>query len=134
MKLRILHADDDILFSGIVSRILRQSGFDVFHASDGEQAWLLFNEMRFDFCLLDVVMPGLDGIPLGKRIRDKDQEVPICFLSGEDHHWLEMQLTGCLSGTEFFCKTFNIRKLSDALLHYFITPPIMNQDDSCRQI
>lgn len=130
MQPKILHADDDPLFSKIIYNILIENGFEVFHACDGEQAWLLFNTMNFDFCLLDIVMPGLNGIELGKRIRTRNQHVPICFLSGEDRKWLEEQLSDSLSDAKFFSKTFNVRRLSDALLHYFITPPIMNQYDS----
>ncbi len=43
MKHRILHADDDTIFSGIVKKILHQQGLEVYSAFDGEHAWMLFN-------------------------------------------------------------------------------------------
>ncbi|NLR79129.1 PleD family two-component system response regulator [Chitinophaga eiseniae] len=134
MKSRILHADDDILFSRIVNNILRQIDLEVFHAPDGKQAWQLFNKIQFDYCLLDVVMPGLNGIELGERIRKVDGNMPICFLSGEDPGWLEREVSTRVADAKFFCKTFNIRSLSLFLSHYLITPPILNQYGSNRTL
>ncbi|TWF44880.1 CheY-like chemotaxis protein [Chitinophaga polysaccharea] len=124
MKIKVLHAEDDLVFSRIVRRILPPSDFEVYHACDGEQAWELFTKMNFHYCLLDIMMPRLGGIDLGERIRNTDKEVPICYLSAEELVLVEQEVFGRGGGTAFFNKTFNINKLSLFLKQYFITNPI----------
>lgn len=115
MKNRILHADDDTLFSGIVKKILYQQGFEVHSAFDGEQAWQLFNEMKFHLCLLDIVMPRLNGIDLGERIRARDKQIPIFYLSGEDIALVSAEVFGRGGANDYFPKTFNLRELTGKL-------------------
>lgn len=118
MKYTILHADDDTLFSCIVKQILQQGGFEVHSVYDGEQAWALFNQMNFHSCLLDIMMPGLNGIDLGERIRKANKEVTIVYLSGEDPAVIASEALGRGGGNGYFVKTFNLRKLSDILNLY----------------
>ncbi|MBO9728977.1 MAG: response regulator [Chitinophaga sp.] len=122
MNIRILHADDDTIFSGIVKRILHQSSFEVYNAYDGEEAWQLFNKQSFHYCLLDIMMPRLNGIDLGERIREVDKQMPIFYLSGEDPSLVEREVFGRGGGNGYFNKTFNIRQLSDILQYYFTSP------------
>lgn len=124
MKIRVLHAEDDPVFSGLVGKILRQNDFEVYHACDGEQAWELFTKMSFHYCLLDIMMPRLSGIDLGERIRNADKEIPICYLSAEELAVVQQEVFGRGGGTGFFNKTFNINMLSCFLKQYFITNPI----------
>lgn len=119
MKNRILHADDDPIFSSITRKILHQSGFEVYNAYDGEQAWMLFNEMSFHYCLLDIMMPRLNGIDLGERIRNMDKQMPIFYLSGEDPMLVEEEVFGRGGGNGYFAKTFNINNLSRLLLSIY---------------
>ncbi len=115
MKNKILHADDDVIFSGIVKKILHQQGFEVYSAFDGEQAWQLFNEVAFDSCLLDIMMPRLSGIDLGERIRNRDKGIPIYYLSGEDHERVSADVFGRGGANGYFSKTFNLRELTGKL-------------------
>ncbi|WP_142684374.1 response regulator transcription factor [Chitinophaga polysaccharea] len=115
MKNRILHAEDDVLFSGIVKKILQQQGFEVYSVFDGEQAWQLFNGMRFHSCLLDIMMPGLNGIDLGERIRTLDKQIPIFYLSGEDIAMVSAEVFGRGGANGYFPKTFNLRELTGKL-------------------
>lgn len=119
MKYTILHADDDTLFSRIVKQILQQNGFDVHSVYDGEEAWSLFNQLNFDSCLLDIMMPGLNGIDLGERIRRVNKEIIIVYLSGEDPAMIAGEAFGRGGGNGYFVKTFNLRKLSD-ILHLYL--------------
>ncbi|SEW17306.1 response regulator [Chitinophaga arvensicola] len=116
MKNRLLHADDDPVFSGIVKRILHQGGFEVYNATDGEHAWSLFREMKFHYCLLDIMMPRLNGIDLGERIRNANSDIPIFYLSGEDRGIVEKDVFGRGGGHAYFNKTFKLSELS-AMLH-----------------
>lgn len=116
MKKRILHADDDPIFSSVVKRIFHQSSFEVYNAYDGEHAWMLFNKMSFHYCLLDIMMPRLNGIDLGERIRNADKEMLIFYLSGEDPLLVEDEVFGRGGGNGYFAKTLNIKRLSHLLL------------------
>ncbi|MEZ2441810.1 PleD family two-component system response regulator [Chitinophaga sp. RCC_12] len=115
MKHCILHADDDTIFSGIVKKILHQQGLEVYSAFDGEHAWMLFNEMSFHSCLLDIVMPRMNGIDLGERIRSRDSQIPIFYLSGEDLALVSAEVFGRGGANGYFPKTFNLRELTGRL-------------------
>ncbi|HVI47528.1 MAG TPA: response regulator transcription factor [Chitinophaga sp.] len=82
MIYKILYADDDRVFSGVIGRILEETKhFKVHYAADGSQAWKLFNDVSFDACLLDIVMPKLDGKMLAEKIRGVNRDIPIFFLT-----------------------------------------------------
>lgn len=112
MNNRLLHAEDDSIFSNVVKRVLNKSGFEVYNAYDGEHAWVLFNEMRFHYCLLDIMLPGLNGIDLGERIRNINSSIPIFYLSGEDPALVEREVFGRGGGNGYFNKTYRLSELS----------------------
>jgi DNA-binding response OmpR family regulator len=66
---RILVVDDEKNIRKVVTSYLRAEGFDVAEATDGEQALAVFDRIRPDLVILDVMMPGLDGIETLRRIR-----------------------------------------------------------------
>jgi CheY-like chemotaxis protein len=67
--LRALVADDEPAMLTLNAGFLRQKGFDVTEADDGERAWELAQSGRFDLVLLDVMMPGMSGWEVCKRIK-----------------------------------------------------------------
>lgn len=76
----ILLADDDRVVLLTLSEGLREAGFDVIEARDGIQALALCQSEAPDLALLDIRMPGLDGLELARRLRDETQ-VPFLFFS-----------------------------------------------------
>ncbi|WP_325532261.1 response regulator transcription factor [Chitinophaga sp.] len=82
MKPRILLAEDDALYGKILKKQLERSDYTVILADDGEMAWQLFMQTRVDICLVDVLMPRLDGYGLVAKIRMIDEDIPILYLSG----------------------------------------------------
>jgi DNA-binding response OmpR family regulator len=70
--LRILLADDEPRLLHIVSMYLGMEGYDVRAVSDGEEALHAIETETFDLAVLDVMMPGLDGIEVCRRIRAND--------------------------------------------------------------
>src|SRR5215217_3136622 len=80
MKGRVLVVDDDTALAEMLGIVLRGEGFDPVHCGDGEAALTAFREVRPDLVLLDVMLPGLDGIEVCRRIR-AESGVPIVMLT-----------------------------------------------------
>jgi len=81
--LQILLVDDDPDILVPLGMALTREGFEVVTAPDGEQGWEVFSTQRPDFAVLDVTMPGLDGIALLQRIRASGgPHVPVILLTG----------------------------------------------------
>jgi two-component system response regulator MtrA len=82
MKARVLVVDDDTALAEMLGIVLRGEGFDPVHCADGESAIAVFRESRPDLVLLDVMLPGLDGIEVCRRIR-AESGVPIVMLTAK---------------------------------------------------
>ena len=80
MNAKVLVADDEEKMTRIVASYLENAGFTAFVAQDGPEALRLFGEGRPDCVILDISMPGMDGLEVARRIR-QDSPVPIIFLS-----------------------------------------------------
>ncbi len=79
--MRVLLAEDDRDFGNILSQYLAISGFEVTLAKDGKEAIALFRRARPDICVLDVMMPEMDGFSLGEQIKQIQPELPVIFLT-----------------------------------------------------
>lgn len=77
---KILVADDDRVVLLTLSEGLREAGFEVIEARDGLQALALCQSQAPELALLDIRMPGLDGLELARRLRD-ETKVPFLFFS-----------------------------------------------------
>jgi DNA-binding response OmpR family regulator len=81
--MKVLLAEDDRDFGNILSQYVSISGFDVTLARDGKEAWDLFQKDKPDICVLDVMMPEMDGFTLGEKIKEAQPEVPLIFLTAK---------------------------------------------------
>ncbi len=77
----ILAVDDDDRLRELLKRFLTREGHDVTAAKDAASARKLMATMSFDLVILDVMMPGEDGLSLLKSVRDKKQDTPIILLT-----------------------------------------------------
>src|SRR5438034_10886496 len=82
MAIRILLIDDDVRLHELLASYLDQNGFAVTVASDGRKGLAALEGGTFDAVLLDVMMPGLDGIEVCKRIRAKSN-IPVVMLTAK---------------------------------------------------
>jgi len=80
---KILLAEDDESLGYALVEYLKLNDFDVKWAKTGSEGWKLFSEYPFDLCLLDVMMPEMDGFQLAEKIRETNQQVPIFFLTAK---------------------------------------------------
>jgi DNA-binding response OmpR family regulator len=81
--MKVLVAEDDRDFGNILTQYITISGFDVTLARDGKEAWELFNKGKFDICVLDVMMPEMDGFTLAEKIKEVQPDVPVIFLTAK---------------------------------------------------
>src|SRR3954454_21491484 len=80
VKGRVLVVDDDLALAEMLGIVLRNEGLEVTHVADGSEAVGAFRESRPDLVLLDVMLPGLDGMEVCRRIRS-ESGVPIVMLT-----------------------------------------------------
>lgn len=80
-RIKILLVEDDINMGFLLVDFLESNGFDVKLYRDGESGLKAFNQAEYDFCILDVMLPGIDGFSIAEGIRAKDRRVPIVFLT-----------------------------------------------------
>lgn len=76
-------ADDEVKIQDLIKMFLIKEGFEVKAFSDGEALLVAFKERPADMLLLDIMMPGLDGLSVCTQIR-KDSNVPIIIISAKD--------------------------------------------------
>jgi DNA-binding response OmpR family regulator len=81
--MKVLVAEDDRDFGNILTQYISISGFDVTLGRDGKEAWELFNQGKFDICVLDVMMPEMDGFTLAEKIKEVQPDVPVIFLTAK---------------------------------------------------
>ncbi|HEX4600635.1 MAG TPA: response regulator [Gemmatimonadales bacterium] len=79
---RILVIDDEVQLRGVVRRILERAGHDVVEAGDGDEGLKRHREHGADLVLLDIFMPGRDGIELIRDLRAEAPETKIVVMSG----------------------------------------------------
>jgi len=81
--MKILIAEDDIDFGNILSQYVSISGFDVNLTRTGKEAWEKYSESKPDICVLDVMMPEMDGFTLAEKIKQSDPDMPLLFLTAK---------------------------------------------------
>ncbi|MDI6625681.1 MAG: response regulator, partial [Brevundimonas sp.] len=111
---RILFVEDEAAVRGIAARLLRQRGYDVIEAEDGEQALELaeLHAGTIDMMISDVIMPGLDGPALLKKARPFLGDAPVLFISG----YAESDFSDLLQdevGVSFLPKPLDIKTLAE---------------------
>lgn len=106
---RILVVDDEPAITDFVSFNLRKEGYEVDVAADGDRALAMADQRIYDLVVLDVMLPGLDGYEVCKRLRAAG-DVPVLFLSARDTE-LDKVVGLELGGDDYLAKPFGIREL-----------------------
>jgi DNA-binding response OmpR family regulator len=109
-KYRILYAEDDKTLAFLTKDNLEQHQYEVDHFANGEQCLRAFNKTTYDVCVLDVMMPGMDGFAVAEAIRKVNHEIPIIFLSAKTLR--EDKLKGLRIGADdYLVKPFSMEEL-----------------------
>jgi len=106
---RLLVVDDEDAILEFVSFNLRKEGYDVTVAHDGDEALALADKQHFDLVVLDIMLPGVDGFEVCRRLRAKG-DVPVLFLSARDTE-LDKVVGLEIGGDDYLAKPFGIREL-----------------------
>ncbi|MEO8535289.1 MAG: response regulator transcription factor [Flavobacterium sp.] len=107
---KILYAEDDETLAFLTKDNLEQNNYDVTHCSNGKLSLEAFKEEDFDICILDIMMPKMDGFELATEIRKIDIDVPIIFLSAKTLK--EDRIKGLrLGADDYLVKPFSIEEL-----------------------
>lgn len=109
-KARILYVEDDETLSFVTKDNLEVNGYEVVHFDEGRMALDSFKKEGYDLCLLDVMLPEMDGFTLASHIRELDTDIPILFLTAKSLK--EDRLQGFqLGGDDYITKPFSIEEL-----------------------
>lgn len=110
----VLVVDDDADVRSSLERGLRLSGFGIRLAQDGETALALIDEQVPDVVVLDVTMPGMDGVEVVRRLRGRGSDVPVCLLSARDT--VGDRVAGLEAGADdYLVKPFALEELAARL-------------------
>ena len=106
----ILIIEDDLNMGFLLKEYLSANNFNIELCTDGDKALSAFEASRVDFCLIDVMLPGIDGFTLAERIRQKDPHVPVVFLTARSMK--QDKLKGFnLGGDDYITKPFDEEEL-----------------------
>lgn len=111
MAHRLLIAEDDPNLGQILREYLELKGYEAKLASDGEEALLIFRELKFDLCILDIMMPKKDGFAVAREIRSFNPVIPFIFLTARSQQ--EDTLKGLqLGADDYIKKPFSMEELN----------------------
>lgn len=109
-QFRILLVEDESDIAELIRMNLEADGYKVIHSKEGIDAIQKFKEESFDLVILDIMLPGVDGISVCENIRLSNQDIPILFLSarsGSDDRILGLKK----GGDDYLTKPFNLEEL-----------------------
>jgi two-component system OmpR family response regulator len=107
---RVLVVDDEPNIADVISMALKYNDFEVATASDGNEALDQVSDFRPDLIVLDVMMPGLDGFQVAKRLTERSADVPILFLTARDT--TDDKIRGLtIGGDDYMTKPFSVEEL-----------------------
>ncbi len=109
-KLKILLAEDDLNLGVLLVDYLETEGFEVKLCKDGELALNAFLSNTYDLCLLDVMLPKMDGFTLAKGVRAQNKKIPVIFITAKSLK--EDKLKGYdLGADDYITKPFDEEEL-----------------------
>jgi two-component system OmpR family response regulator len=108
--LRILVVEDDSVLSAALTRAFNQSAYAVDLAENGEDANRALDAAAYDLVVLDLALPGVDGLSVLRRLRDRRLRVPVLVLSARDS--LDDRVKGLdLGADDYLTKPFDLPEL-----------------------
>ncbi|HEY4111988.1 response regulator transcription factor [Puia sp.] len=109
-KIRVLYVEDEIFLGKIVKETLESRGFEVLMETNGARVLTLFENVRPDICVLDIMLPNVSGFELAEAIRARNDDIPIIFLTARTQ--TEDLVRGFRTGgNDYIRKPFSMEEL-----------------------
>lgn len=110
MKIKVLYVEDEPFLGRIVKESLESRNFDVTMLADGRQVSVVFEEVKPDICVLDIMLPIKDGYTIAQDLRQRHPSTPIIFVTAKVQ--TEDLLKGFASGgNDYIRKPFSMEEL-----------------------
>ncbi len=110
MNAHLLYVEDDESLSFVTRDNLEMKGYRITHCSNGREALEMLQHTNFDLCILDVMLPEVDGFEIAREIRRMDPHTPILFLTAKSLK--EDRIHGLkLGADDYITKPFSIEEL-----------------------
>lgn len=108
--MRILLIEDDLSIASFITKGLKEEGYLVVHARDGNLGYDLASEGTFDLAIVDIMLPGMNGYLLIERLRNKDNQIPIIIVSAK--RTVDERVKGLITGADdYLVKPFAFSEL-----------------------
>jgi two-component system OmpR family response regulator len=108
--MRVLLVEDDPTIAAFIAKGLREAGFAVDHAAEGESGFELAMSQPYDLAILDLMLPKLDGLTLIQRLRERNIRTPVIILSAR--HTVDDRVQGLQAGgDDYLVKPFAFSEL-----------------------
>ncbi len=111
-KKKILVVDDEESIHLLYREELEEEGYEVISAMDGEEALALFDESCPDLVILDINMPGMDGIEVLRQMKQKRPDVPVILSSAYPEYKQDL---ASWASDDYIVKSFNLDELKDSV-------------------
>ena len=108
--MRMLIAEDDATMRHAIAQLFEAEGFECLSSADGLEALQTFRTHQPDFCIIDVMMPGLDGFELCRKIRGENDQVPVLMLTARQDE-IDRVVGLELGADDYVTKPFGSREL-----------------------
>lgn len=107
---KILVVDDDVYIRKLVGNILSDVGFDICEAADGRNALLKLDENKIDLCVVDIMMPNMNGLDFCRNARNYYEDMPILMLTAKSEIGSKIESYG-LGADDYLTKPFEAEEL-----------------------
>lgn len=117
MATRILLVDDDRLLREVIGDFLSMHGYEVDLAEDAQHALVKFEPGKYRLALIDIIMPGMNGLELMKTLIEKDKDIFCLIMTG--YPTVDNAYNSMVEGaTDYIIKPFQLNELLNIISNY----------------
>ena len=110
MRARVLVVEDDEALVTLLTHALRREGYETAVARDGDQAWTRIRSEEWDVVILDLMLPGRDGLEICRQMRAEENYTPIIMLTARDDE-IDRVVGLEMGADDYVTKPFSVREL-----------------------
>ncbi|AYC28809.1 response regulator [Paenisporosarcina cavernae] len=111
---KLLIVDDQQGIRLLLNEVFKREGYETFLASNGQEAFQIASEQKIDGVLLDMKIPGMDGIQILKRLVQQSPDLPVLMMTAYGELDL-IQEALSIGAAKYFTKPFDIYEVRDAV-------------------